>query len=96
MFLKYKISPFLPSSAQTGKPNRAELALILIPPTRPPTWPPTRKSSELAGIQQNLLTNIDRHSQADLKTAFKKLGSSSNLQMLRSFFKQLLIKDVAF
>ena len=35
------------------------LALLLIPPTQPPIHP-DRKSSDLAGFQQNLHYNIDR------------------------------------
>ena len=69
-------SQLLPSSVLTGKFNQSwtELALFLIQPSHPPTHQPTRKSSDLAGVQQNVLYNIDRYSQADLKCGFKKNG----------------------
>ena len=47
---------------------KLNLSLLLIPPTQPLD----QKSRDLAGIQQNLLSNIDTHSKADLKTALKK------------------------
>ena len=61
----------LPSSVQTGNLiwNWTELALISI---NPATRPPARNSSEIAGIWINLLYNINRATQEDLKSALKK------------------------
>ena len=56
----------MPSSAPTGYPSRAELALFSIPPATP------GNSSEIAGNELNLLINICRDTQVDPKTALKK------------------------
>ena len=62
----------LPSSALVPTQlSWAELALILFPPARPPTRPPTRTSSEIAGNQQNLLSNICRSTLVELKTSLE-------------------------
>ena len=57
---------------------KAELALFSInpathhqPPT--PTHPPTRNISEIAGNEQNLLSNIGRSTLVELKTLLKNM-----------------------
>ena len=57
----------------------------------------TRKSSDLAGIQQNLLSNIDRYSKAELKTALQKFEvvfQPANFEVI--FQNIIIIKKVAF
>ena len=73
----------------------AELALFLIPPAaRPAGHPPGRSSSELAGNQHNLLCNIGRSTQVELKTIcqnFEKM--EDDLQGRRPPGKTTSIED---